>query len=273
MFCGAAFVLGSIGQEFRRGVRARRAMSNASPPVALVALVRRNRRRYGGYIVHLGIAVLFVGVAASSAFQHAQDVRLRPGQTVDVGGYRMTYVRPTAAVDRDPKSTGAILDLGAVIDISQHGRHVTTLAPSAGYYPDQSGSTGAVSGLIGGQAVSHVGLSASLRRDLWSAVQPNMAALQPLIAKANMLVPPAAAPKVRAVVAFTLLGAIAQRYRQHPPAAQFRFIVSPMVTWIWLGGLIVFGGGMIALWPAPAAVRGRVRAGYLARVGQELGRA
>src|SRR5205807_1217929 len=63
MFCCAAFVFGAVGQEFFRGVRARRAMAGARIPVALLALVRRNRRRYGGYIVHLGIAVLFIGVA------------------------------------------------------------------------------------------------------------------------------------------------------------------------------------------------------------------
>ena len=49
------------------------------PPVALLALVRRNRRRYGGYIVHVGIAVLFVGVAASSSFQHAVELRPHAG--------------------------------------------------------------------------------------------------------------------------------------------------------------------------------------------------
>ncbi len=79
MFCCGAFVFGSVGQEFFRGVRARRAMAGERAPVALVALVRRNRRRYGGYIVHLGIAVLFVGVAASSSFQHASELGLVAG--------------------------------------------------------------------------------------------------------------------------------------------------------------------------------------------------
>ena len=96
MFCFAAFVLAAVGQELYRGARARRAMTRETPPAAVLALVRRNRRRYGGYLVHAGIAVLFVGVAASSAFQHARDFRLSPGQTAKVGGYSLTYVRPTA---------------------------------------------------------------------------------------------------------------------------------------------------------------------------------
>ena len=46
-----------------------------------------------------------------------------------------------------------------------------------------------------------------------------------------------------------------------------------MVAWIWIGGIIVFGGGLIALWPAPRHARRRATAGYAARVAQELGRA
>ena len=98
MFGCAAFVLGCVGQEFFRGVRARRAMAGEAAPVALVALVRRNRRRYGGYIVHVGIAVLFVGVAASSSFQHTVEPTLSVGQSSKVGAYTVRYVRPTATV-------------------------------------------------------------------------------------------------------------------------------------------------------------------------------
>ena len=95
MFGFAAFVFGALGQELWRGVRARRAMSDDSVPRAVVSLVQRNRRRYGGYLVHIGVSVLFAGVAASSAFQDARDVELGVGQTARVGGYDVTYVKPT----------------------------------------------------------------------------------------------------------------------------------------------------------------------------------
>ena len=98
MFCCAAFVFGSVGQEFFRGARARRAMAGEPAPRALLALVRRNRRRYGGYVVHIGIAVLFIGVAASSSFQHASELGLSPGQSTRVGAYTVRYVRPTATI-------------------------------------------------------------------------------------------------------------------------------------------------------------------------------
>ncbi|MBI5105714.1 MAG: heme lyase CcmF/NrfE family subunit [Solirubrobacterales bacterium] len=107
MFAFGGFVAGTVGQEFWRGTRARRAMTGEAPPTALLSLVRRNRRRYGGYVVHLGMAVLFVGVAASSAFQSSKDVRLKPGQSVKVGDYRSTRSRPRASTCAPATSSGS----------------------------------------------------------------------------------------------------------------------------------------------------------------------
>src|ERR1019366_7764481 len=91
MFGLAAFAATAVVQEFWRGVSARRAMTRDSYPVAFVQLVRRNRRRYGGYTAHFGLAVLLVGVAASSSFQHSRDVIISPGQSVGVDGYQIKY--------------------------------------------------------------------------------------------------------------------------------------------------------------------------------------
>src|SRR5205085_2217224 len=97
MFCCAAFVLGSVGQEFFRGTRARRAMAGEPAPVALLALVRRNRRRYGGYVVHVGMAVLFIGVAASSSFGSSLS-RPRPAVGQPLRGWRMAGPGPPCAL-------------------------------------------------------------------------------------------------------------------------------------------------------------------------------
>ena len=147
MFCCAGFVFGSIGQEFFRGTRARRAMAGESVPVALLALIRRNRRRYGGYIVHLGIAVLFIGVAASSSFEHANQLSLSVGQSAKVGSYDIRYVRPTATITPkyDEAHTGSTLSLGAVLDVTKGGRHVATLYPSEGFYASGNPAEGSVS--------------------------------------------------------------------------------------------------------------------------------
>src|ERR1035441_3831901 len=269
MFCCAAFVFGSIGQEFFRGVRPRAAMAGESVPRAFTGLVRRNRRRYGGYVVHLGIAVLFIGVAASSSFQHASELGLSPGQSTRVGAYTVRYVRPTATITPryDAAHTGSTLSLGAVIDVSKGGRHVATLNPSEGYYASQEAGQGTVGSLIGGQPVSHVSMDAGITRDVWSAIEPDIEApaLQRIVRAGNSALSPE-----EALVA---IGYLAREYLKHPPQAQFHFIVSPLVMWIWIGGLIVFGGGLIAIWPTPSVVRRRVAARSRARAVGGLARA
>ncbi len=269
MFCCAAFVFGSIGQEFFRGTRARRAMAGEAAPLALLALVRRNRRRYGGYIVHIGIAVLFVGVAASSSFQHASQLGLSPGQSTHVGSYDVRYVRPTATITPkyDAAHTGSTLSLGAILDVTKHGHHVATLNPSEGFYASQEASQGTVGSLIGGQPVSHVALDIGLTRNVWTAIEPDIEtpALKRIVTDGNSTLPPE-----EAVVAIAYL---ARAYLKHPPPAQFNLLVSPLVMWIWIGGAIVLGGGLIALWPAPSAVRRRVAARSRERAVRGLARA
>jgi cytochrome c-type biogenesis protein CcmF len=272
MFCCAAFVLGSVGQEYWRGVRVRRAMAGEAAPVALVALVKRNRRRYGGYVVHIGIAVLFVGVAASSSFQHASELSLSPGQSTKVGAYTVRYVRPTATItsQSDLAHTGATMSLGAVLNVSKHGKHVATLLPSEGFYDSGDPSQGSVEHLIGGQAVSHVSMNAGITRDVWSAIAPDIDTprLQRIMTIANKTI-----PIVRPDEGMIALAVLEREYLKAPPPAQFHLIVSPLVMWIWIGGGIVLGGSLIALWPAPSAVRRRVSVRARSRAAQGLARA
>jgi cytochrome c-type biogenesis protein CcmF len=265
MFCCAAFVFGCVGQEFFRGIRARRAMVGEAPPVALFSLVRRNRRRYGGYVVHLGIATIFVAVAASSSFQHASQLGLSPGQSTRVGGYNIRYVKPTASITPkyDRAHTGSTLNLGAELDVTKGGKHVATLTPSEGFYASQEASQGTVGSLIGGQPVSHVSMNASLTRNLWTAVEPDIEApaLKEIIKIGNRTL-----PSDEGIIAIAY---VARAYLKDAPRAQFNFIDSPLVLWIWFGGLICVFGALIAIWPAPAALRARVS--VRARVGARRG--
>ena len=135
MFCLAAFVLAVVGQELWRGVRARRAMADESVPRALVSLVRRNRRRYGGYTVHVGIAVLFVGIAASTAFQDVRDLRLSPGERGRVGGYEIEYLRPTGKLVLSASGSLEKIDLGAAVRVRRGRRRASDTAPAAQLLP------------------------------------------------------------------------------------------------------------------------------------------
>ncbi|HEX7293084.1 MAG TPA: cytochrome c-type biogenesis CcmF C-terminal domain-containing protein, partial [Solirubrobacterales bacterium] len=109
LFVFAAFSLTGLTQEFWRGAAGRRRIRGESLPVALGAIVSRNRRRYGGYIVHAGIAVLLIGIAASSSFQTKRDLELAPGESAVVEGRTITYERPTVAVDERALTFGAVL--------------------------------------------------------------------------------------------------------------------------------------------------------------------
>ena len=180
MFGCAAFALTVTVREFWLATRARRASTGAAWPRALTGVVARNRRRYGGYIVHAGIAVLFLGVAASSSFQQVVDVRVAPGP--DVRGRRattITYARATAAVSSDPRATGAIMTLGAVLDVRKDGEHVATLRPRRNYFPSPDVRHGSVGRLIAADPTSEVALAAGPLRDVWAALTPDLALPRP----------------------------------------------------------------------------------------------
>jgi cytochrome c-type biogenesis protein CcmF len=277
MFSLGAFVVASVAQEFWRGVGARRAITHASPPLALAQLVRRNRRRYAGYIVHAGLAVLLVGVAASSSFQHSHDVVLAPGQHVNVDGYTIRYVRPTAA------ATPAKISFGAVLSVTKGGRHVTTLSTSRGFYPSQDPTLGEIGRFFNGEADSDVGLRAGLTRDIWTVINPDLTPLQGLISQGDRVFAAATRQAMSRLAGLPLsqaqqqlaplwaardsaIAGLAKRFVSHPWPVEFLMIVSPLVTWIWLGAMIIAFGGLIALWPVPAlARRRRAAASYAAR--------
>jgi cytochrome c-type biogenesis protein CcmF len=87
----SAFVATTIAMEFVRGTRARKALGAASWPAAFSSLVARNRRRYGGYVVHAAIVLLAIGIAGSSAFDSVAEARLARGEAMEVGDYTLSY--------------------------------------------------------------------------------------------------------------------------------------------------------------------------------------
>jgi cytochrome c-type biogenesis protein CcmF len=271
MFGLGAFVLAAVSQELWRGVRARRAMSGDAVPAALVQLVRRNRRRYGGYLVHAGVAVLFVGIAASSSFQDEKEVLLSPGQTARVGAYEVTYVKPTA--DLRSASNGRLerIDFGADLRVTRDGEKVADMRTVKSYFPSLAPFLGPISRFFEGEATSEVGLKAGWRRDVWTAIAPDIGALRPRIEEGDKVFSDAElSPEQRDAFLGQALAGLTRSYANDPPPATFRLIVSPMVTWIWLGAILAFLGGLIALWPPPRGARSRATAGYAAKVGREV---
>lgn len=91
----AGFVLTTIAQEYSRAVGARMRRLNESVFTALGTLLRRNQRRYGGYIVHAGVVVLFLGVSGA-AFNEEKLENIRPGDSATIQDYRMHYLTAEA---------------------------------------------------------------------------------------------------------------------------------------------------------------------------------
>jgi cytochrome c-type biogenesis protein CcmF len=264
MFCAGTFVIASVVQEFFRGTRARRAMTGESPPRALGSLVRRNRRRYGGYIIHAGVAVALIGVAASTSFQHSRFATIKPGQSVKLDGYTVRYVRATAS------ATPEKISLGAILAVSSGSQRVGTLRTTYGLYPSQD-PMHPIGRFFNGSDESQVGLKSGPLQDIWTVINPNITPLQGLITQGDrefgryllgvLKLPSAQQP--RALDELYQLRDIAirgltNRFVSHPWASTFLIIVSPMVAWFWAGAIIAALGGLLALWPLPPP-RGRRR--------------
>lgn len=90
-FALSTFVISIIITEFIRGTRARKRMTNESPLTAFGRLMSKNRRRYGGYIVHLGMISIFIGITGSSALNTEKEAVLTKGEWTSVGRYRIHY--------------------------------------------------------------------------------------------------------------------------------------------------------------------------------------
>ncbi len=90
-FAAVAFTTLVTLLEYLRAARARRRSSRESYPKAVIQLLRRNNRRYGGYLVHFAVLVIAVGVIASNFFQVERQFLLKPGESAAIGPYTITY--------------------------------------------------------------------------------------------------------------------------------------------------------------------------------------
>jgi cytochrome c-type biogenesis protein CcmF len=124
----AAFVLAVIVLEFVRGTRARKSLGGGSWPGAFTSLVGRNRRRYGGYVVHAAIVLLMIGAVGIGGFSTSREVRLAPGESVAVSGYTLTYLGSEQR--RGPNAQ----ELRARLAVSRDGEKLGTVTPGKNRY-------------------------------------------------------------------------------------------------------------------------------------------
>ena len=126
-FAFSGFVVGTIGQEFWRGARVRQQTSGTDMFTALVGLVGRNKRRYGGYLVHVGIVLMFLGFAGSDMKKH-ETLLMKPGQVVQVGNYGIRHDRIRVTDD------GRKQMVTAEITVLKDGGELTKMYPARWFF-------------------------------------------------------------------------------------------------------------------------------------------
>ena len=162
------FNIAVIIQEFYRGVKARQSSSSKrsepeSAPVALWRLITKSRRRYGGYIVHLGIIAMFIGFVGQ-AWGIDKETSMVPGQTYRVGDYDITYEGPRMCPGSPSCSPAEQADVNkrmifAELSVAKEGVQLATLNPAKFIYKRQPEAP-----------TTEVSMYRSLREDLYTVV-------------------------------------------------------------------------------------------------------
>jgi cytochrome c-type biogenesis protein CcmF len=139
-FSLAAFALGTVFVEFRRGASARQHMVSERPATAVVNLIVKNNRRYGGYIIHVGVALAFVGIVGSSFFKTEVKKTVKPGSAFDVGPYELVFLG--LSHDETPHLESA----RAEVEVLRGGKSVAVMRPGKLFYkrPQQPATSVAI---------------------------------------------------------------------------------------------------------------------------------
>jgi cytochrome c-type biogenesis protein CcmF len=133
----AAFVAMTVVQEFYKGIGARRRMYKEGVAQAFTHLIARNRRRYGGYIVHMGVVVIFCAFAGL-AFKRENDLTLKPGDSrdvVDPFGHKWTFVsQGISRYDALNRQVTAV-----ALDVSRDGKPAGVMSSEKRQHVDSRG--------------------------------------------------------------------------------------------------------------------------------------
>ncbi len=116
-------------REFWTGMRARHRAHGESWPTALLRLIAGNRRRYGGYVAHIGVLLIAVGITASSTFRSEREATLTPGQTLTVAGHTVRLKNLWGREEPQRSVIGATMEV-----LGRNGAVVGTMDPRMNYY-------------------------------------------------------------------------------------------------------------------------------------------
>jgi cytochrome c-type biogenesis protein CcmF len=181
-------------QEFYKGARTRQRSGGENFFQAIYNLTMMNTRRYGGYVVHLGIVMLFIGFAGQ-AFQAQTKGLMAEGDELRIKGYVLRAQKITSSDNPNYSS------MELTLDITKNGKPAGTLTPDRRFFKASE------------QPTSHVAIQSGFAEDLYTV----LAGQDPESGKAIVEV-----------------------------------FVNPLVRWVWIGGVVMFLGTLLALVPSRA---------------------
>jgi cytochrome c-type biogenesis protein CcmF len=190
------FSLSAILTEFLKGIQARHSTRGENPLSALVNLIRRNHRRYGGYIIHIGVVLIAMGVIGDAYFKQETQGTISRGESLSVGGYRLEFKELLGYPGSDGREV-----VEAITSLSQDGQVIRQLSPRRDYFVVQE------------QPVSVPGVYSTPGTDFY----------------------------------VLLVG-----WEDMGTSATFKIYVNPLINWVWIGGLVMILGTIIATWSNPS---------------------
>ena len=184
--------LSAIVAEFWKGVQARHATRGENPFTALFHLIGRNHRRYGGYIIHLGVVMIALGIIGDAYFKQETQGTVSQGEVVSIGDYQLEFKELLGY----PGSDGRDI-VEAVMALSQNGKPIREINPRRDYFVVQE------------QPVSVPGVYSTPGVDVY----------------------------------VLLIG-----WDTTGTSATFKVYINPLVNWVWIGGIVMILGTIIATW-------------------------
>jgi cytochrome c-type biogenesis protein CcmF len=158
---------------------------------AFWSLLDANRPRYGGYLVHIAIVLIAIGIIGSSFYDVEQEARLGPGQSMTIERYNLVY----EGIDHYETESRQVVT--ATLSVFNEGKLLGKLTPEKYFHRSYE------------QPVTEVAIRSTLAEDLY----------------------------------VILIG------WDEEGNADFNVLVNPLVNWIWIGGVVLFAGGLISFWP------------------------
>jgi len=197
-FAVVFFVTLTIFTEYFRGTRAQMKRSGDNPLRALSTLVSKNRRRYGGYVIHLGVVLMTVGIVGSSFFRIEAENVLAKGESMTVGDYTLQYEQFAAYPTQNMQVNAA------TVTVYRDGQYVGQVAPEKNLY------------ITSNQPMTEVAVRTTLKEDLY---------------------------------------VILAGWTANGGTVTLKVFVNPLVVWLWLGGVVLIFGTLVAMWPDPREER------------------